>query len=106
VTLSTWLGDDHIRLEVRDSGPPVEAEAVASVFDLESRAEGLSKRVKDGLGFGLHLTKRFVELHGGTVGVGAGPGGMGAAFWVRLPWGGIETVVGKDPFSEQLWQKS
>lgn len=106
VTLTTWLGDDHIRIEVRDSGPPVEPEVATTVFDLESRAEGLSKRVKDGLGFGLHLTKRFVELHGGQVGVGTGPGGMGAAFWIRLPWGGgLESVVGKDPFSEQLWQQ-
>ncbi|MBI4364960.1 MAG: HAMP domain-containing histidine kinase [Candidatus Latescibacteria bacterium] len=106
VTLTTWLGDDHIRIEVRDSGPPIEAEAAASVFDLEARTEGTSKRVKDGLGFGLHLAKRFVELHGGAVGVGAGPGGMGAAFWIRLPWGGLESVVGKDPFAEQLWQQS
>ena len=47
VMLTTWLGDDHIQLEVRDSGPQVEAEAATVVFDMESQAEGLSKRVKD-----------------------------------------------------------
>jgi signal transduction histidine kinase len=68
--------------------------------------EGLSKRVKDGLGFGLHLTKRFVELHGGEVGVGESPSGAGAAFWIRLPRGeGLENVIGRDPFVEQIWQK-
>ncbi len=106
LTLTTWLGDDHVRIEVRDSGPPVEPEAVATVFDLEAQSEGLSKRVKDGLGFGLHLAKRFVELHGGTVGVGTGASGTGATFWIRLPRGeGLENVIGRDPFLEQLWQK-
>ena len=107
VTLTTWLGDDHVRIEVRDSGPAVEPEAAPNVFEIETQGEGLSKRVKDGLGFGLHLTKRFVELHGGQVGVGAGPTGTGAAFWIRLPRGeGLESMIGRDPFMEQLWEKS
>src|SRR5437867_1526905 len=99
VMLTTWLGDDHIQLEVRDSGPRVEPEAAPMVFEMESQTEGLSKRVKDGLGFGLHLTKRFVELHGGEVGVGESPSGSGAAFWIRIPRGeGIESVIGSDRF--------
>lgn len=106
VMLTTWLGDDHIQLEVRDSGPMVEPEAAPMVFDMESQSEGLSKRVKDGLGFGLHLAKRFVELHGGEVGVGESPSGSGASFWIRLPRGeGLESVIGRDPFVEQIWQK-
>jgi signal transduction histidine kinase len=106
VTVTTWLGDDHVRLEVRDSGPAVEAEAASMVFDIDAQVEGLSKRVKDGLGFGLHLAKRFVELHGGQVGVGESPSGSGAAFWIRLPRGeGLENLIGRDPFVEQIWQK-
>jgi len=106
VTLTTWLGDDHVRIEVRDSGPPIEPEAADSVFDLDSQGESASKRVKDGLGFGLHLAKRFVELHGGEVGVGTGPSGAGAAFWIRIPRGeGLDPVIGRDPFLENLWQK-
>ena len=106
VSVTTWLGDEHIQIEVRDSGPMVEPEAAPLVFDIEAQGEGLSKRVKDGLGFGLHLTKRFVELHGGQVGVGESPSGAGAAFWIRLPRGeGLENVIGRDPFVEQIWQK-
>jgi signal transduction histidine kinase len=106
VALSTWLGDDYIQIEVRDSGPAVEPEAAPLVFDIESQGEGLSKRVKDGLGFGLHLTKRFVELHGGEVGVSETPSGAGAAFWIRLPRAeGLESVIGRDPFAEAIWQK-
>ncbi len=106
VALSTWLGDDYIQIEVRDSGPTVEPEAAPLVFDIESQGEGLSKRVKDGLGFGLHLTKRFVELHGGEVGVSESPSGAGAAFWIRLPRAeGLGSVIGRDPFAEEIWQK-
>lgn len=106
VSVTTWMGDDHVQIEVRDSGPMVEPEAAPMVFDIEAQAEGLSKRVKDGLGFGLHLTKRFVELHGGSVGVSESPTGAGAGFWIRLPRGeGLESVIGKDPFAEQVWQK-
>jgi len=106
VTLSTWLGDDHIRLEVRDAGPALEPEAANLVFDMDAQAAAISKRVKDGLGFGLHLTKRFVELHGGAVGVGESPSGTGAAFWIRLPRGeGLENMIGRDPFVDQIWQK-
>ncbi len=106
VTLTTGLADDHIRLEVLDSGPAVEPEAAPMVFEIEANVEGLSKRVRDGLGFGLHLTKRFVELHGGQVGVAESRGGAGAAFWIRLPRGeGLENMIGRDPFVEQIWQK-
>jgi signal transduction histidine kinase len=106
VTLTTWLSDEHVQLEVRDAGPAVEPEAVPLVFDIEAPVEGLSRRVKEGLGFGLHLTKRFVELHGGQVGVAESQSSEGAAFWMRLPRGeGLENMIGRDPFVEQIWQK-
>ena len=36
------MGDDHIQIEVRDSGPMVEPEAAPMVFDIETQVEGLS----------------------------------------------------------------
>jgi signal transduction histidine kinase len=106
VTLATWLDDDHVRIEVRDSGPAVEPEAMDLIFDMEAHAAGLSKRAMDGLGFGLHLAKRFIQLHGGEVGVGTGSSGTGAAFWIQLPRGdSVENVIGRDPFVGETWQK-
>jgi signal transduction histidine kinase len=103
VSIATWMGDDHVLVEIRDGGPQVEPEEAERVFDLEVGGAPRSRRTKDGLGFGLHLTKRFVELHGGEVGVGPGPTGAGAAFWIRLPRGEAQAgVFGlQDPFAEQ-----
>ena len=55
------------------------------------------------MGLGLPLTKRFVELHGGQVGVGPGPRGAGVSFWIRLPRGEAQAgIFGlKDPFAEE-----
>ena len=103
VRVSTWLRDDSVTIEIRDSGPPVPEETAALVFDLEQAASGEMKRCQDGLGFGLHLAKRFVELHGGTVAAGSDPTGSGASFWIRLPRGDdLAQLVGADPFVEEL----
>ena len=103
VTIATWLGDDHVLVEVRDAGPFVEPEIATRVFEIEAASDARCKRCKDGMGFGLHLAKRFVELHGGEVGVGPGPTGAGATFWMKLPR--AEAQLGifglEDPFAEE-----
>ncbi len=72
--------DDTAVLSVRDDGNGIAAEALPRIFDLffQGGQHG-------GLGIGLTLVKRLVELHGGTVtAYSAGPG-KGATFTVRLP---------------------
>ena len=57
------------------------------------------------MGFGLHLTRRFVELHGGQVGAAPSPEG-GATFWFVLPRGDdLTNLIGSDPFAEELSKK-
>lgn len=104
VAIATWMGDDHVLVEIRDGGPQVEPEEAERVFELEAVGPPRSRRTKDGMSFGLHLTKRFVELHGGEVGVGPGPTGSGATFWIRLPRGEAQADVFAlhDPFAEQM----
>lgn len=103
IRVVTWLRDDGVLIEVRDSGPPVAPEHTASVFELESAVNEECKRCKDGLGFGLHLAKRFVELHGGSVSAGPDATGGGATFQLRLPAGeSLSQVVGGDPFAQEL----
>lgn len=66
-------------LVVEDDGPGIPDEAKPQAFELFRRGAGSSS-----LGIGLHLVRRFAEMHGGWAGVEDRPGG-GAAFRVLLP---------------------
>ena len=102
VRVISLLDSEGVRVEVRDMGPPVPPEASSAVFELESVGDQFGKRCKAGRGFGLHLTRRFVELHGGQVGAGTSADG-GATFWIRLPRGeDLTSLIGSDPFLEEI----
>jgi CheY-like chemotaxis protein len=55
------------------------------VFDLFAQVDRSLDRAQGGLGVGLTLVRRLVELHGGSVSASSGGPGRGAAFTVRLP---------------------
>ena len=102
VRLSTALLEKGIRLEVQDAGPSVSVDGSRILFDLEGIGVSAGKRSAEGMGFGLHLARRFVELYGGQIGADPAPDG-GAVFWLLLPRGDdLATLIGKDPFVEDL----
>jgi signal transduction histidine kinase len=104
VIVETKLGDGDVRVTVIDGGPALDPDRPDSAFELGApgTTEGTTKRARASAGFGLHLTKRFVELHGGNVGASTGVEGA-STFWIQLPWGGdLSTLVGGDPFAEEL----
>jgi PAS domain S-box-containing protein len=72
-------------LRVRDRGAGIRAEILPRIFDLFVQGDRSLERTGGGLGIGLTLVRRLVELHGGTV-EAASPGpGRGSTFTVRLP---------------------
>jgi signal transduction histidine kinase len=72
-------------VRVRDTGIGIAPEVVPRVFDLFAQADSSLDRSSGGLGIGLTLVRRLVELHGGSV-TAASPGlGQGSEFIVRLP---------------------
>jgi signal transduction histidine kinase len=76
----------HVVLTVSDSGHGIDPAFLPFVFDMFRQADSSSKRVHGGLGIGLSIVRRLVELHGGTV-TAASPGpGSGATFTVSLPY--------------------
>jgi CheY-like chemotaxis protein len=72
-------------LRVRDTGIGIAPEMLPRIFDLFVQAERRLDRSQGGLGIGLTLVRRLVEIHGGSVTAHSGGPGGGSDFVVRLP---------------------
>jgi PAS domain S-box-containing protein len=72
-------------LRVRDSGLGIDADMRDKVFDLFAQAHTAEGDRRGGLGIGLAVVKRLVELHGGTIAVASEGLGRGSEFTIRLP---------------------
>src|SRR5215831_1454940 len=72
-------------LRVRDTGIGIPADVLPRIFDLFVQAERRLDRSQGGLGIGLTLVKRLVEMHGGSVTAHSDGPGKGSEFVVRLP---------------------
>jgi signal transduction histidine kinase len=83
VTLSATPGEVMVR--IADEGAGIAPEHMGRIFDLFYQAEGAGLGRAGGLGIGLTLVKRLVELHGGRVSAQSDGRGRGAAFTVTLP---------------------
>jgi PAS domain S-box-containing protein len=84
-----WLTAERdcgaVVLRVRDTGIGIAPEMLPRVFDLFVQAERPLDRSQGGMGIGLTLVKRLVELHGGRVEAHSSGIGHGSEFVVRLP---------------------
>ncbi len=78
-------GADEVVVEVRDNGLGIPADALPRIFEMFSQVDRNMERAQGGLGIGLTLVRRLVELHGGTVEARSDGPGRGSQFVVRLP---------------------
>ena len=76
---------DTVKLTVRDNGMGMDAETAARAFELFFQAQQGPERKRGGLGIGLTLARRIVELHGGAIDVASDGLGAGATFTLLLP---------------------
>jgi two-component system CheB/CheR fusion protein len=85
VTVTVTREGDEAVLRVRDNGIGIAPDMLPRVFDLFAQADRALDRAEGGLGIGLTVVKRLVELHGGQVEVRSDGLERGAEFVVRLP---------------------
>jgi signal transduction histidine kinase len=76
---------EYLEIRVRDDGTGIAATDLPRIFDLFTQAGQNDERELGGLGIGLALVRRLVELHGGTVAAQSAGLGHGSEFIVRLP---------------------
>jgi CheY-like chemotaxis protein/two-component sensor histidine kinase len=80
-------GDRLVQVRIRDTGVGIDDKLLPRIFDLFTQADRSLAHSAGGLGIGLSLVHRLVELHGGTVEAHSPPegGGIGSEFVVNLP---------------------
>ena len=84
-------------IRVRDTGIGIAPELLPRVFDLFTQAERSLDRSQGGLGIGLTLVRRLVELHGGVVSASSEGIGRGSEFTIRLPTDPVPPPDGAPP---------
>ncbi|MGQ0654162.1 MAG: hybrid sensor histidine kinase/response regulator, partial [Betaproteobacteria bacterium] len=85
IALSTGIDGGEAFVRVKDGGAGISAALLPHIFDLFFQADTSLARQFGGMGIGLALARRLVELHGGTLEAKSEGEGKGAEFTVRLP---------------------
>ncbi len=85
VELDARRDGDDVVISVRDSGIGISTAALPQVFEMFTQVGRHRDRSQGGLGIGLALVRRLVELHGGSVTADSPGVGQGSTFTVRLP---------------------
>jgi signal transduction histidine kinase/ActR/RegA family two-component response regulator len=95
IRLSAEVGCSDVRIVVADNGKGIEARLLPHIFDLFAQGERGLDRSEGGLGIGLTLVRRIVELHGGTVTAASDGPGRGSTFTLVLPLALLNDVAEK-----------
>jgi PAS domain S-box-containing protein len=85
IRLTARADDREVVIAVRDSGVGIAADLLPHVFDLFAQADRSLERRQGGLGIGLTLVRRLVDMHGGRVEAASEGPGRGSEFTIRLP---------------------
>ena len=72
-------------VSIRDTGSGIPVDKLFTIFDMFTRIDRPLERTKDGLGIGLTIVKRLVEMHGGSIEARSEGEGLGSEFIVSLP---------------------
>ena len=93
ITLTVTREDSYAAISVKDAGMGIPRELVPKIFDLFSQVHQKSASPHGGLGIGLALVRRLVEMHGGVVSANSAGPGQGTELIVRLPLIGVQATL-------------
>jgi CheY-like chemotaxis protein/anti-sigma regulatory factor (Ser/Thr protein kinase) len=85
ITLRARRRKRDVEISVSDTGIGIAPEVLPRIFDLFTQLDHQTERSPSGLGIGLALVRRLVEMHGGTVSAHSDGAGCGSEFIIRLP---------------------
>src|SRR4029079_18102129 len=88
--------NSHIELSIADTGVGIRPEFIPHLFERFRQGDASTTRKYGGLGLGLSIVKRLVELHGGTVVVKSPGEGQGTTVTVQLPLTAVHRNAGMD----------
>jgi len=84
ITIRAAEDDGQIHLSIQDSGIGLSIEDQARLFSQFFRSEEPEVREQAGWGLGLYVTRRLLDLMGGSIGMRSELG-VGSTFWITLP---------------------
>jgi signal transduction histidine kinase len=82
ITLATGADNGHVWIEVRDTGPGISEKMLSTIFETFWREDVAHST--PGFGLGLSISKKIIEMHGGTLEVHSVPR-QGSTFRALLP---------------------
>jgi signal transduction histidine kinase len=100
ITLAAAQSGPEVVIRVRDNGIGIPAELIPIIFNLFTQLDRTSGLPQSGLGIGLALVQRLIEMHGGSVSARSDGLGKGSEFLIRLPLFIRETVESGQPLQQ------
>jgi CheY-like chemotaxis protein len=97
IRLSVRVADGKAHIALVDNGLGIEPADHDRVFEMFTQLPHTGKKAHGGLGIGLSLVKRLVDMHGGAVGVRSAGLNQGSTFWIELPLAAAPQVAAAAP---------
>jgi PAS domain S-box-containing protein len=97
IRVTAQRGDSDVVVTVSDTGIGIPPDKLGSIFDMFAQVDRSLEQSQGGLGIGLTLVRRLVEMHGGDVEATSAGTGRGSKFTVRLPVARHETGTAAQP---------
>jgi signal transduction histidine kinase len=85
ITFRAHVAQTMLTIEIQDAGIGLEPASLSRIFDMFAQDDPVRGQVLGGLGIGLSLTKRFTEMHGGTIHAYSEGSGTGCLIVLALP---------------------